>query len=242
MSTLILVRHGQAAFLEDDYDRLRPSGEQQARLLGAWWARHRLHPDRVVTGPRTRQRRTAELVGEELARAGLPWPEVEVLDALDEYRADVVMQRAIPDLVVRDPEVARLVEAWAATPPSERAARGRAFELLFQSVAHRWARGELDLPGVESWPEFLARVRAGFEHLTAGDTGRGRRVVAFTSAGAIGASLQLALGLDAAKGLELGWIVRNCSLTEFLFTAGRVTLTAFNAIPHLDDPTLWTHR
>jgi broad specificity phosphatase PhoE len=37
MSTLILVRHGQASAFEDNYDRLSSLGERQARLLGESW-------------------------------------------------------------------------------------------------------------------------------------------------------------------------------------------------------------
>jgi hypothetical protein len=36
--------------------------------------------------------------------------------------------------------------------------------------------------------------------------------------------------------------VRNCSLTEFVFSGERISLDSFNAIPHLDDPALRTFR
>ncbi len=42
--------------------------------------------------------------------------------------------------------------------------------------------------------------------------------------------------------MELNWRIRNCSLTEIVFTRDRVTLDSFNGIPHLDDPALWTYR
>ena len=37
MSRLFLVRHGQASFLSDDYDRLSPLGLEQSRRLGQHW-------------------------------------------------------------------------------------------------------------------------------------------------------------------------------------------------------------
>src|SRR5437868_11884703 len=63
MSQLILVRHGQAAFLSDDYDRLSPIGEIQARRLGDFWRTRGITFDRIFTGPRVRQINTAKYVG-----------------------------------------------------------------------------------------------------------------------------------------------------------------------------------
>ena len=36
MSQIILVRHGQASFLERDYDKLCANGEAQSGLLGKY--------------------------------------------------------------------------------------------------------------------------------------------------------------------------------------------------------------
>ena len=60
MSILCLVRHAQASFLTQDYDRLSPLGHEQSRLLGEYCVRHDLHFDRAIIGPRRRHRETAE--------------------------------------------------------------------------------------------------------------------------------------------------------------------------------------
>jgi hypothetical protein len=52
MSHLLLVRHGQASFLEENYDKLSAKGEAQSRLLGKYWACLKLPIDRVFAGPR----------------------------------------------------------------------------------------------------------------------------------------------------------------------------------------------
>ena len=69
MSSLFLVRHGQASFLERNYDKLSPKGEAQSRMLGDYWAGLKLSFDRVYSGPRVRQRETARLVGDAYNRA-----------------------------------------------------------------------------------------------------------------------------------------------------------------------------
>ena len=64
MSHLVLVRHGQASFLEKNYDRLSPKGEQQSLLLGEYWAQHKIVFEKVYSGPKIRQRETARIAGE----------------------------------------------------------------------------------------------------------------------------------------------------------------------------------
>ena len=72
MSSLFLVRHGQASFLERNYDKLSAKGEEQSRILGRYWAGLKIGFDRVYSGPRVRQRETARIVGETYQAAGLP--------------------------------------------------------------------------------------------------------------------------------------------------------------------------
>jgi len=72
MSRLFLVRHGQASFLERNYDKLSAKGEEQARILGKYWAGLNLGFDRVYSGPRVRQRETARIAGEAYKAAGHP--------------------------------------------------------------------------------------------------------------------------------------------------------------------------
>jgi broad specificity phosphatase PhoE len=93
MSRLFLVRHGQASFLERNYDKLSPKGEEQARILGEYWAGLNLAFDRVYSGPRVRQRETARIAGEAYKAAGMPWPEQTVLQEFDEFQAEAVMER-----------------------------------------------------------------------------------------------------------------------------------------------------
>jgi broad specificity phosphatase PhoE len=93
---------------------------------------------------------------------------------------------------------------------------------------------------VESFPAFRDRVECGLR-IVMGKPGSGRRVALFTSGGVIGASVRLALAAPDRSALEVNWRVRNCSLTEFVFSKGRFTLDSFNALPHLENPALWTY-
>jgi broad specificity phosphatase PhoE len=50
MGTIYVVRHAQAAFGTDDYDRLTQTGFEQARLLGAYLGLRQVRFDAVCTG------------------------------------------------------------------------------------------------------------------------------------------------------------------------------------------------
>ena len=88
--------------------------------------------------------------------------------------------------------------------------------------------------------ELRDRVRAGLRRIQEGPADR--RVVLFTSGGPIGILVQLALNAPERSFLDVNWRVRNCSITEFVFSRERFTLDSFNAIPHLEDPALRTFR
>jgi broad specificity phosphatase PhoE len=239
MSVLTLVRHGQASFFADDYDRLSAVGEQQSRLLGRFWGGRSVVFDEVYTGPRLRQQKSAELTGDAYRAAGLNWPEPVVLEDLDEYDLHGLLHRLAPQLARRDSEFAQLVETYREN--ASEAERFRNFQRMFESLVRHWQQTDSTDAGVESWPDFHRRVERVIRHLQTGP-GRGRRIAVFTSGGFIGGAVQQALAISDESALQLNWRLRNSSLTEFVFTAQRFTLDSFNGVPHLNVPELWTYR
>ena len=239
MSSLLLVRHSQASFLQSDYDVLSELGHRQARAIGEHWARLGWSLDAVFVGPRRRQQHTAELAALAFEAAGGRFPDPIVLDALDEYRAEPLVQRQLATLAERDARLARLVAELSASEDAR--GRARAFERVFQSVMRSWQRGEVSAEGVEPWVEFSARVRDALASMTR-DSGGGRRVAAFTSGGVIGVSVAHVLEAPDATALELGWTLQNASVSELLFSGARVSLSRFNDLAHLHDTAAWTYR
>jgi broad specificity phosphatase PhoE len=239
MSNLFLVRHGQASFLEADYDRLSAKGEAQAKLLGEYWAKKPLIFDLVYSGPRRRQKETARIVGEAYREAGVPWPDPVVVPEFDEFQAEAVMARTLPHLVETDAQVRELHLAFQDAQGTQQ--RFKTFQRVFEVVIGRWAHGELPVPDLEPWPEFCARVQRGLRQLC--DNGHsGRRVAVFSSGGPVGVAMQEALDLETGATLKAAWMVANGAFSEFLFSPGRFTLHSFNAYPHLTDPNFLTYR
>jgi len=239
LSRLVLVRHGQASFLEADYDKLSPLGEAQSQLLGEYWVTRRVRFDAVASGPLARQKNTARIVAESFARTSLPFPEPMTVPEFRECDAEGLMRHALPRLLESSSHARELQHAFnCATVPEERARR---FQKLVELVFAHWVSGELAVPEVESWMDFSARVNRGVSQFMK-QCGRGITAAIFTSGGPIAVAVERALHLAPMNTLRVMWMSRNCSYSEFLFSGERFSMHSFNASPHLDEDSLVTYR
>ena len=239
MGILFLVRHAQASFLEQNYDKLSKLGEAQAHLLGEYWTQRNIVFDRACVGPCVRQKDTIELVSAVYNQAGLKFPKPLVLPEFDEYQAEAVLERSLPGLLEVNQGIRDLHAAFQSS--SDSAGRRVTFQKLLEAVVGEWVHGAICPPGVETWLQFCSRVNSGLaKFLSAG--GHGERVAIFTSGGPIAVAMQRALQLSPESTLQVSWMSRNCSWSEFLYTAQRFTLSAFNVHGHINDPAMLTYR
>jgi len=219
MSSLTLVRHGQATAFQPAADRLTPLGETQARKLAGFWLKHGTAFDEVHSGTLTRQVQTERIVAHCYGEAGLPWPTVTQDAAWNEYDAHGVLASAGIEFDRED---------------------YRRFQLRFEAVMLEWLAGSAPADRVEPFLAFRGRVTGAIRRLMAGAPGR--RVAIFTSGGPIGFTANYAIGGPDRSFLELNWRVRNASLTAFLFNQNRLSLDSFNSVTHLEEETLLTFR
>ena len=239
MGRLLLIRHAQASFLDQNYDKLSAIGEAQALRLGQYWVRQKMVFDRVCSGPCGRQKDTARIVADVYRDAALPFPEPLMMQEFDEYQANAVLEQGLPRLLENNNEVRELHRAFQdSSSPAQRLAN---FEKMFEMLITKWVEGEVVLPAVGSWPEFCARVDRGLSQCMSAN-GRGQQLAIFCSAGVIGVAMRRAFHLSSQDTLRATWMVRNCSYSEFLFSQDRFTLSTFNAFPHLEDVSLLTYR
>src|ERR1700760_4014849 len=89
MGVIYVVRHGQAAFGTDHYDRLTEIGFSQSRELGAYFGRRKLRFDAVFTGTLRRQIETADTILE--TRPEIEVSAREVMGGLDEYKPEAIL-------------------------------------------------------------------------------------------------------------------------------------------------------
>jgi broad specificity phosphatase PhoE len=223
MGQVLLVRHGQARFGADDYDRLSDLGRAQARLLGDWLAARGRRFDRAVTGSLRRHRETAEACLERIPQVLRPRDE-RADPGFDEYDMDEVV-------LCHRPEFADSAALRAHIRESE--SPRRTFQGMFAAAMTRWMCGEHDGEYRESWQAFGARCVAALRRIT-DDATPGRRVVVFTSGGPIAAICQHLLGLDPKRTLDVNTVLVNCATTGVLYQPDLVSLAYLNNYAHLE--------
>lgn len=239
MGELLVVRHGQASLMRTNYDDLSERGREQASMLGRHFADQGWEFDSVYTGPAIRHRDTMRRVGKAMEEAERPWPRSVELAGLDE-NDDLALTRASVGALRDDEEIASLRREMLDVRDKEE--RSRRFQRLYEAVMVRWLRGDFEPQGVETWPQFRARVLSCVETMTSLCKPEAR-IVAFTSVGPVAVLLQWALGLDDETCFRTAWRLRNTALTSFGFDGrGRLLLDVFNSMPHLHDRAEWTLR
>jgi broad specificity phosphatase PhoE len=232
MSQLLLIRHGQARAFEADSDRLTERGEAQAATLGAHLCRAGIEFDEVHVGTLVRQRRTAEIVGEAYRASGKAFPSLQSNAAWNEYDATGILGELLPELGRRDPAFGGLVADFHAA--AARPDRNRYFQRMFEVLMDAWHAGSVVQDGVESFAAFHGRVQTALRAVLNGGGRGNRRVAVFTSGGPIGVSVQEVLEAPTRSALKLNFRVKNGSVTEMVFSEGRVSLETFNVVEHFE--------
>lgn len=225
MSTLYLIRHGQASFGSDDYDNLSSRGRHQARLLGEFMLHAGIRMDACWSGPLRRQRQTADEIMACYQDAAIDIPRPVFADAFGEYDYESVLRALIPIIASEDPPFIHDVDAMLSGR--------RAFQKVFGRVMVRWASGDDRVDTIVSWSSFGSRVIAGIREIV-DQSPAGSHVVLFTSGGPIAAIVGHVLNLAPEKAVALSWQLVNASLTRLQFSSRGIGLDTFNEKGHLE--------
>jgi len=224
MGTLYLVRHGQASFGEQDYDRLSELGHKQSVRLGQYWRERGMTFDAVITGTLRRHAQTWAGIAEGLglahprdaaahASTALLWP------GLNEYDSEAVIATIHPHKLQK-PDTPELYRHH--------------FRLLRDGLT-QWMNGVVSPKGMPSYNEFKAGVTGALDHVRQNFEGN---VLIVSSGGPIATAVGHVLGTTPETTIELNMRIRNSAVTEFIFNPKRHTLLSYNTLPHLDQPAL----
>lgn len=211
MGTLYLVRHGQASFASDDYDRLSEIGARQCERLGEWFREKGVQFEAAITG--TLRRHTQSF--EALARGHRSAASALAMPGLNEYDAESIV-RAIHPAPLPRPQ----------TPEDVR----QHFRLLREGLL-AWMEGRTEPAGMPSFERFTAGIVEALDHVRARHSGD---VLIVSSGGPISTAVAHVLGAPPSAIVELNLRMRNSALTEFAFTPKRHSLVTFNTLPHLE--------
>lgn len=229
MSTILLVRHGQAAWGSRDYDRLTKMGVMQAHALGASFAAQALAPRVLVTGGMRRHDQTAVALA-----AGADWTSAWVVDArFAEFDHMNVIHAHRP--AYRYGALMRADLARTFRPRS-------AFWKMFDAAIARWRSGEHEVDYTETYAAFAARVDAGLAALrtTLGDN---EVAIVVTSAGVMATVAANALDRDSTTlWRALFRSAANTGIHTLDAGPGHLRVVSLNAHTHLVADGLVTSR
>lgn len=216
MTTIYLIRHGQASFGAESYDKLSPNGELQAKLLGRYFDEILKEAPYVVAGSMQRHQQTAQLA---LAEC---FPESEPVtdSAWNEFNHQQVFAQYEPRF--NQPELLKEDVSQHANP--------RAYlSKIFEGAIERWTGGDYHHEYEESWPDFKQRVETALQHLC-DDLAekKPRYAVVFTSGGVISVAAGKILGLSPNKTFALNWAIANTSMTTLRLVGNQPQLLSLN--------------
>jgi broad specificity phosphatase PhoE len=215
MPVIHLVRHGQASFGADDYDKLSDLGREQAEVVGEVLARRGLRDPVVVSGTLNRQRDTAAVLMGTVGIAGEPridarWNEYDLMDLLERYSAPTASAPETTQQLQRllDPAL----EAW------------------------------IDDPDADDWRMFSGGAAEALAELWTPNPGRDAVVV--TSGGVMAAVCGALLSAPAAGIVALNRVTVNCAISTLIVGGSGVSLLTFNDHAHFtgDRRQLLTYR
>jgi len=236
VSTIYFIRHGQASFGKNNYDRLSLTGLKQSRILGNYLNMIDLRFDAIYCGTMERQVKTAAEYHACCAETEYPAPEITHDERFNEFDGEGVLKILLPVLLSEQPRYRF---------DSDNLLKDRgSFRRIFEAVMTMWSSGKYDMKGIITWDEFTMGVNSAVTGIMNIHTG-GKNIAVFTSGGPISVAVQRVLNLTPQKTMDIRDMIVNTSITRFRYSGERLMMSSFNEYPHLeksDDKNIITYR
>ena len=220
MATIYLIRHGQASFGADNYDKLSKLGGRQARVVGEYFCDAGIYFDAVYSGDLSRQCETARL-----AIASQPEDVPHNIDPrFNEIQNDEQLKCLMPEVIKINPAVRALVDKGLGS--------SKDYQKLIDAVFNYWVSPACDDPRIQSWADFSGGVRQAIVDVMH-EQGGGKTVGIFTSGGTLATIVAQILGLGSEQTYQLYEPIFNCSVTQLFYSQSRISLSYFNDCSYL---------
>ena len=241
MTTLLLARHGQASFGQENYDQLSELGSIQAQMLGQHYASTQRSIDAIFTGSLVRQQDSARHFWDSyqssvdtnsdissLSAINLNESDSYVLPQFDEFNHKDVFIKSEPAFSSQGAIAAEIAKADV---PMTRLAE------LFDNAMQRWHGGDYDHDYVESWSQFNERAKQALEQIrlqiSTLNLGRDSTVLVFTSGGVIAAITAQLLQQGSQTAYQLNKSLVNTGVTSVTLKEQESRLLSLNEYSHL---------
>jgi len=221
MANIYLIRHAQASFGTENYDRLSVLGCRQAEVLGQYLRECEIHFDAIYSGDLERQVTTANI-----ASGSQPVEVPQQLDSrFNEVRLDEQLDLLAPEVANTHPEIHELVRKGLKS--------SKDYQKAIEAVFNYWVSPQCKVTGVQSWADFSTAALAGLTDVMEAQ-GPGKSVGIFTSGGTIATIVSQVLGLDGEHAYKFFEPSINCSVTRLIYNSRKVSLSYFNDHSYLD--------
>jgi len=228
MTSIYLIRHGQASFGQENYDQLSETGEAQAHVLGESLSKRIEKIDQVYLGTMLRHEQTATncLSHFESAFGNKPVNKSDAIydDGWNEYDHKQILLKLSPELSSMKEVMA--LQAKQSDPK-------KAFRKYFSDAMTRWMSGRYDDEYTESWKEFTERVHAALQRVVTLSSGA-KNTFVFTSGGPISLLSQSLLGVSEEQIMKMNWTLLNCGVSKLVVTSSDMFLASLNEHTHFE--------
>lgn len=215
MSTIYLVRHGQASFGAQDYDKLSDLGCRQASVAGEYFRDCGIHFDAVYSGDLSRQRETARL-----AIASQPAEVPHHIDPrFNEIQNEEQLKCLMPQVIQQNPAVKTLVDKGLSS--------SKDYQKAIEAVFNYWVSPACNDSRIQSWADFSGNARQAVTDVMQ-EHGGGKTIGIFTSGGTLATVVAQVLGLGGEQTYPFYEPVFNCSVTQLFYSGSKVSLSYFN--------------
>tara|TARA_B100001989_G_scaffold214929_1_gene165260 strand:+ start:1891 stop:2559 length:669 start_codon:yes stop_codon:yes gene_type:complete len=211
MTSIYLVRHGQASFGKKDYDNLSEIGEKQSFLLGEHFKKLKLNFDKIYVGTLKRQIQTSEQILKNYENK----INIERTQLLNEYDVKSVLTGFVNGRELTYDELHN---------------KKTHFNLLRNSVM-AWSQNKFTYSVNETWDQFEKRAET---FLNLFKETRKNNILVISSGGTISMMLRLLLNLPSDQFANFHFQIYNSSYSKIKINENGMALSLFNCINHLE--------
>ncbi len=219
---MYFIRHGQASFAADNYDKLSALGIEQSTLVGDYLRQKNCQPDHIVCGTMLRHQQTAQysLNGELLAGRDFTkistnnsqWNEYDHQNILAVYKKEFANAQGMRQFLSQQPD-----------PHT-------AFEQHFVAAIEQWINAKSGEPYNESWQQFCQRVISAFTELC--QQQQGKTIIIYSSGGPISLIISHLLGLPLEEFIRVNWSLVNAGVTKIISRGKQKNMTLASINEH----------
>lgn len=221
MANIYLIRHAQASFGTENYDRLSALGRRQAEVLGHYLRDCEIQFDAIVSGDLERQIKTAKIAS---GCQAMDVPQ-QIDSRFNEVRLDEQLELLTPEVAKIHPEIHELARKGLKS--------SKEYQKAIEAVFNYWVSPQCKVTGVQSWADFSTAAGAGLSDVMQ-QQGSGKTVGIFTSGGTIATIVSQVLGLDGEHAYKFFEPSINCSVTRLIYNSRKISLSYFNDHSYLD--------